>query len=81
MPTLPFQIESSTTTKRETWRMLIKGVETFSTSYNEYLTKIPNLALKLAVSARESKEYGRDLIGGRRISMSFGVVLVQILDS
>jgi hypothetical protein len=81
MPTLPFQIESSTTTRRETWRTLTKVAETFLTSYNEYSTKIANLAPKLGVSARESKEYGRDLIGSQRISTSFGVVLVPTLAS
>jgi hypothetical protein len=81
MPTLPFQIESSITTRRETWRILTKVAETFLTSYNEYSTKIVNLAPKLGVSARESKECGRDLIGSRRILTSFGVVLVPILAS
>ena len=79
MPTLPFQNESLTTTKRETWEISTKVAEMFLTSCNEYWTKIQNLVPKVGVSARESKECGRGLSRSGGKSMNFRVVLVQIL--
>ena len=79
MPTLPFQNGSLIATKRGTWKTSTKVAEMFLTSYNEYWTKILNLALKVGVLARELKECGRGLSGSGKKSTNFEVVLVQIL--
>jgi len=53
-----------------------KGCRNVLDELQQILDRIPNLVLKVGVSARESKECGRGLSGIPKTSTNFGVVLV-----